>query len=55
VTCLCEPTINAGRIGTIVGTASGAQKIVCSPKDRSGSAAKNQPPMLTEAVVYGSA
>jgi hypothetical protein len=28
--------------------ASGAQKIVCSMKERSGSAAKNQPPMLSE-------
>jgi len=49
-----EPTSSAGRTGTIVGTASGAQKTVCSRKDRSGSAAKNQPPMLTESAAYAS-
>jgi hypothetical protein len=49
-----DPTGNAGRTGTIVGAASGAQKIVCSKKDRSGSAAKNQPPMLTESVANAS-
>ncbi len=43
---------DAGRTGMTVGRTSGAQKIVCSRKDRSGSAAKTQPPTLAEIGGY---
>jgi hypothetical protein len=38
-----------------VGRTSGAQKIVCSKKACSGSAAKNQPPMLPEFAAHTAA
>jgi len=48
LTEVCVLNDEAGRTGMTVGRTSGAQKTVCSRKDRSGSAAKTQPPTLAE-------